>query len=272
MAAGSLRYEAGPEDVEPHVLEPGNVRGQIGVAPVHPRAMPIAFRPSPGLRTHYRQQVTAGSEPATDLLEDRGLLLDRHMDDRVEGDDGGKTLRWKLDGRHVGALKLRSGHELARSSDLDGRYVHAGHRVAIGEDCGGRHAAPTPQIEDRITLIEQWLQLRQPRFVIRPSCHLACLINAWAATSIIPVLVGNVIIAVANDVFGINRSQRRLGAAGVAVERRARVLTLVLKDHSGCRKAQRGHQQRDACYWVHDFEEPVEVLPDQYRVDEDTKA
>src|SRR2546423_3778704 len=104
MAAGTLRDEARPADLEPDFLEPGDVGGPIGMTPVHRRTEPIVFGSGPGSKSHGGEQISARPEPAVDLPEDRRLLLDRHMDDRKEGHDGRKALWRENDGCHICAL------------------------------------------------------------------------------------------------------------------------------------------------------------------------
>src|SRR5437870_6366688 len=92
VTAGSLRDKARPANLKTGFFEPGNVGRTIGVAPVHRRAMPIVLGASPGTGSHRREQVPAGSEPPVDVPEDRRLLIQRQVDDGIEGDDRSKAV------------------------------------------------------------------------------------------------------------------------------------------------------------------------------------
>src|SRR5437879_9099861 len=98
VAAGSLRDKARPKDFETRFLEPVDVGRTIRVAPVHRGTKPVVFSAGPGSGTHSREQVTAGSEPAVDALEDGWLFFQRDMDDGIERDDGGKAPGGKAPG------------------------------------------------------------------------------------------------------------------------------------------------------------------------------
>src|SRR5260370_41388522 len=97
MSAVSFGNKPGPETLEPGVFEPGKVGVSVGMAPVHRRTVPVLLFPGPGAGPDGRQQMAARCKPATQLPNDFGLLLDRHMDDREEGDDGGKAARREID-------------------------------------------------------------------------------------------------------------------------------------------------------------------------------
>ena len=95
VPAVAFRDELPRDDVEPGVPEPGVVGGRVRVAPPHRggSAEPAVLGAGPGVPAGGRQQPAAGTQPSGDPLEEPGLLLQRHVDEGVEADDGVEGVR-----------------------------------------------------------------------------------------------------------------------------------------------------------------------------------
>src|SRR5207245_4814197 len=102
-----------------------------------PRPMPDVIGTRPAAGSNSREQVPTGSEPPIDVSEDRRLLVQRHVDDRIERNDGHEALGRKFQSGHISALKVRRWNEPACTGDLDGWQIHAGYREVLGEEGGG---------------------------------------------------------------------------------------------------------------------------------------
>src|SRR2546427_11424315 len=141
----------------------------LGVRPVQRGTKPIPLGAGPGTRSHRREEIPAGLEPKVDVLEDPRLLVQRQGGHRVERDDGGEALGGKFQRCHIGGLKSRTRDQLLRPSDLDGRYVDAGYRIALSKDGRGWGDAAATKVEYLVTIVEQRYELGEPRLIIRPA-------------------------------------------------------------------------------------------------------
>jgi len=71
------------------------------------------------------------------------LLTQRHVDERIQADDGIEAGGWEAELGGVGVEEPCRGNELAGASDLHGAEVNAGDGIAAGGKVAGeRH--PTP--------------------------------------------------------------------------------------------------------------------------------
>src|SRR5512133_738990 len=78
------------DDRQTGLLDPGPVGRGIGMAPPHRRiaTQPVVLTPGPGALPGGGQEPPSWSEPAADPVEQRRLLIQRHVDERVQADDG----------------------------------------------------------------------------------------------------------------------------------------------------------------------------------------
>ena len=89
-------------------------------------AEPVVLGAGPGVLPGDDQQPPAGPQPPGDVAQKAGLALKRHVDQRVQADDGveGAGREIKLGG--VTADERGGGDQLAGALDLDVADVHAG--------------------------------------------------------------------------------------------------------------------------------------------------
>src|SRR5450755_4954915 len=112
-------------------------------------AEPVVLSAGPGVLPGGGKQPSAGAKPLGDAAQQAGLLVERHVDEGVEADDGveGTGREVQLGGICPDEGGVRD--EPAGSLDLNVADVHAGHPVTGGcEAPGNRKAAAASDIED----------------------------------------------------------------------------------------------------------------------------
>lgn len=165
MPAVPLGDEFLVSDLQPGLLQPRAVGGRVRLAPPHRGlpAKPVLLSTRPGALAGHGQQPSCRAEPAADSPQQARLVVERHMDERIQADDG-------VEGREPegGRGGVRPDERACRdqpacSLDLHVADVHAGYPVSgRGQRLGYRHAAAAADVEHRAAGWQAILQVGQP--------------------------------------------------------------------------------------------------------------
>src|SRR5438552_13100615 len=119
----AFSYELLQLQLQPGVTEPKPIGFRVCVAPPHIGAVdtqPIFLDSGPSRVPHRRQQEAAGSQPASDVAQEIGLLIERHVDESKQTHDGVEAIVAELQSRHVGANEGRGWDKRAGARDCTG--------------------------------------------------------------------------------------------------------------------------------------------------------
>lgn len=129
MATTALGHETIRDDGKPLLDEPTPIRRSICMTPVHCRARntkPVLFNAGLIRMPEGREKMARRLQPVRNGCEERRLLLQRNVDDGVEGDDRFEAVRLEGDLGHVRADELTLRDVLSCLADLSQRDVDSG--------------------------------------------------------------------------------------------------------------------------------------------------
>src|SRR6185437_8315774 len=161
------------------VVDPGPVGAGVGLAPPHGggSSEPVVLAAGPGVLYGDGQEPAAGPQPAGYLVEQAWLAVERHVDQRVEADDGVQGSWREADLGGVSADEGGAGDELAGAFDLDVADVDTGHLVPGGGQVpGDRDAATASDVQDLTALGEAVSQVSHPAAVVAGSGVVAAVV------------------------------------------------------------------------------------------------
>jgi hypothetical protein len=154
---------------EARIGEPRPVARSVGLAPPHlgVTAEPTLLGPRPGVRAGGQQQDAAVGQPPRERVQQTGLRRDRHVDDRVQRDDGVERGGRPVELGDVAADEGRRRDEPLRPSQLHIADVDARDPVSRrNEFPGDRDAAAAADVEHPTRRLQPTLQLADPRPVL----------------------------------------------------------------------------------------------------------
>ncbi len=166
MSGGALGNESVPVHGEAGVFEPRHGGGGIRVVPEHGRAQ-VVVDSGPAFVSDDGEERATWLQPASQARDERSLIRDRDVDQRVQTDDGIELVGSGIPRGHVTDDELRRRHEGAGACDLHVGHVETGHREpGIGEQAGGGNPISAAEVEHTRSRRERGTELLDPGPVV----------------------------------------------------------------------------------------------------------
>ena len=129
MTAFPFWNESVPDRHEAALRKPIDVSRSVGVVPEHGSAQ-VLFDAGPTAIAKGGEENSILTQPLTNSRKQSPLVLEWHVNQGVEGDDGVKGTWFGIPADHVSLNEGCTGYQFASPLNLDGRMVHADHLKA----------------------------------------------------------------------------------------------------------------------------------------------